>query len=63
MCLSGKRRTDLEKELLVAGVDGIVRECDGHVQTATFKTIVNKDLLYSTGYCSMSCDSLDGRGV
>lgn len=49
MCLSGKRRTDLEKELLVAGGDGIVRECDGYVQTATFKMIVNKDLLYRQG--------------
>ena len=32
---------------------------DGHVHTAISKT----DLLYSTGNCSMSCGSLDGRGV
>ena len=28
-----------------------------------FKMITSKELLYSTGNCSMLCGSLDGRGV
>ena len=35
----------------------------GHVHTAISKMDNNKDLLYSTGNCSMLCGSLDGRGV
>ena len=54
---------DLQTSLLVARGEGIVRECDGDVQTAIFKMIVNKDLLYSSGNYSMFSDSLDGRGV
>ena len=54
---------DLQTSLLVARGEGIVRECDGDVQTAIFKMIVNKDLLYSSGNYSTFSDSLDGRGV
>ena len=61
---------DLQTSLLVARGEGIVRECDGDVQTAIFKMIVNKDLLgttvqtdVQTGNYSTFSDSLDGRGV
>ena len=60
--------TDLEKEAMVAGVGGRMRGRDdqgvwgGHVHTAIFKMIPNKDLLYME-LCSVLCGSLDGRGV
>ena len=44
--------------------EGIVREFGMDMDTLLYlKWITSKDLLYSTGNCSMSCSSLDRRGI
>ena len=57
-----KRFKDLEKELIVAGREGIVRDFRKVMNTMLyFKWLTNRDLLCSTWNCPMLCTSLDGR--
>ena len=53
---------NLKHELMAAGGkrQGV---WEGHVHTAIFKMIPNKDLLYSTWNSTQLCGSLGGRGV
>ena len=62
LLIKQKRFKDLEKELRVAGGEGIVRDFGKVMNTLLYlKWITNRDLLCNTWNCPMLCTSLDGR--
>ena len=56
--------TIIKKKKKTGWGKGIVREFGIDMYTLLYlKRITNKDLLYSTQFCTMLCGRMDGRGV